>query len=78
MIKLKTRLSGNGHEWKVRVGKTDPFKNLKMKFSDVYGVELKYLSFKFDGEPIADDDTTKSLDMEDDNLIDVRFTTVLI
>ena len=45
---------------------------LRAKFGEVYDLPPASFQLTFDGDPIADDETPESLDMEDDNIIDVK------
>ena len=47
------------------------FLQLRGKFAAVYGLPLTSIKFQFDGETIKDSETPHSLDMEDENMVDV-------
>lgn len=70
-IKLKTRLNGK-HEFLWKIAKTDNFLKMKTKFAEVYGITAKSIKFIFDGQPLKDSETADDIDMEDDNMIDVK------
>lgn len=41
----------------------------------MYGVQVSDVKFHFDGEVVKDSDTPQSLDMEDENMVDVKVST---
>ena len=47
---------------------------LKKSFADRTGVAVSSLRFLFDGRRILDEDTPKSLEMEEDDVIEVKFS----
>jgi hypothetical protein len=49
-----------------------PCKQLKAEVAAVYGVQAKKLTFEFDGDNLADNDTARGLGMEHDFMIDVK------
>jgi hypothetical protein len=44
---------------------------VRAKFAEIYGLEVVQVKFKFDGDSISDDSTPTSLDLEDEDLIEV-------
>jgi hypothetical protein len=45
---------------------------IRSKFSEIYGLSPDALRFEFDGERLGPEDTPDSLEMSDDDLIDVK------
>ncbi|KAJ1432745.1 hypothetical protein B484DRAFT_447639 [Ochromonadaceae sp. CCMP2298] len=70
MIKIVTRLNGNhDHPWRIR--QDQAFGKVRAKFAEIYGLQVVQVKFKFDGDSISDDSTPTSLDLEDEDLIEV-------
>uniref|UniRef100_A0A1B6F8I9 Small ubiquitin-related modifier n=1 Tax=Cuerna arida TaxID=1464854 RepID=A0A1B6F8I9_9HEMI len=69
---LKLKVVGNeNNEIHFRVKKTTQLMKLKKSYSDKVGVPVSSLRFLFDGRRITDEDTPKSLEMEDEDVIEV-------
>jgi hypothetical protein len=45
---------------------------IRSKFADIYGLEIGHVKMEFDGDKIQDGDTADSLEIEDDNIVDVQ------
>lgn len=45
---------------------------MRQKFTEVYGISASEVKFVFDGEVVKDSDTPRTLDMEQDNMIDAK------
>jgi len=69
-IKIKV-VGQDTNELHFRVKKTTAFSKLKKSYSDRIGVPLTSLRFLFDGRRIDDNDTPQSLDMEEEDVIEV-------
>lgn len=69
-IKLKV-LGNDSNEIHFRVKMSTQMYKLKRSYSEKAGVQLPGLRFLFDGKRITDDDTPKSLEMEDGDVIEV-------
>lgn len=61
----------NGGEVFFRTRRTTPLLKLMKAFSDRKGIPQNTVRFLYDGNRIPDDATAKSLDMEDNDVIDV-------
>ena len=71
LITLRTVLSG--HSWLWKVPRNNPFSSLKLKFAEVYSLNVKdILCFSFDGSGLLDQASPSSMDMEDDDMIEVK------
>ncbi|KAI5752411.1 hypothetical protein M8J77_016747 [Diaphorina citri] len=68
-IKLKV-LSSDSNEIHFRVKMTTPMGKLKKSYSERVGLNVSTLRFLFDGRRISDEDTPKSLEMENDDVIE--------
>ncbi|OTF83686.1 small ubiquitin-related modifier-like protein [Euroglyphus maynei] len=69
-IKIKV-VGQDTTELHFRVKKTTSFSKLKKSYSDRVGVPLSSLRFLFDGRRIDDSDTPQSLEMEEEDVIEV-------
>ncbi|XP_065200278.1 small ubiquitin-related modifier-like [Planococcus citri] len=69
-IKLKV-LGNDSNEIHFRVKMSTQMYKLKRSYSEKAGVQLPGLRFLFDGRRITDEDTPKSLEMEDGDVIEV-------
>lgn len=69
-IKIKV-VGQDTNELHFRVKKTTAFSKLKKSYSDRIGVPLTSLRFLFDGRRIDDGDTPLSLEMEEEDVIEV-------
>ena len=69
-IKLKV-VDQDANEIQFRVKMTTAMGKLKKSFSERVGMPIKSLRFFFDGKRINDEETPKSLGMEQDDVIDV-------
>ena len=69
-IKIKV-VGQDTNELHFRVKKSTAFAKLKKSYSDRIGVPLTSLRFLFDGRRIDDNDTPSSLDMEEEDVIEV-------
>ena len=69
-IKIKV-VGQDTNELHFRVKKTTAFSKMKKSYSDRIGVPLSSLRFLFDGRRIDDNDTPQSLDMEEEDVIEV-------
>lgn len=69
-IKLKV-LGNDSNEIHFRVKMSTQMYKLKRSYSEKAGVQLAGLRFLFDGRRISDEDTPKSLEMEDGDVIEV-------
>lgn len=54
-----------------KIKKNTQLKKLMNAYCDRQGLDAAQIRFRFDGTPIQDTDTPTSLDMEDDDTIDV-------
>ncbi|CAB4491708.1 ubiquitin-like protein [Rhizophagus irregularis] len=54
-----------------KVKKTKPLNKLKQVHCDRNGLDIKFMLFLFDGHQIKDYDTPDSLEMENDDIIDI-------
>jgi hypothetical protein len=71
-IKLKTRMNGKA-EWAIKISVKQTFGVTKTKFAPIYGLSVAdMLSFQFDGERIEDEATPEGLEMNDDDMLEVR------
>ena len=71
MIKMKTRLEKHERKWKI--AKDGPFRKLKASVGGMYGVAAHHVILKFDGDKIDDDDTPRGIEIDNDDLIEVKF-----
>ena len=72
MEKLKLKvLSFNGDETYFLMKKTAKMEKLKITYSQRIGIYVLSLRFCFNGVRIMDDDTPESLEMEQDDVIEV-------
>ncbi|CAJ0961290.1 unnamed protein product, partial [Mesorhabditis belari] len=69
-IKLKV-VGQDANEVHFRVKYGTSMGKLKKSYADRTGVNVNSLRFLFDGRRINDDDTPKSLEMEEDDVIEV-------
>ncbi|CAJ0961473.1 unnamed protein product, partial [Mesorhabditis belari] len=69
-IKLKV-VGQDANEVHFRVKYGTSMGKLKKSYADRTGVSVVSLRFLFDGRRIADEDTPKSLEMEEDDVIEV-------
>ncbi|KAF8356402.1 hypothetical protein PRIPAC_98025 [Pristionchus pacificus] len=69
-IKLKV-VGQDSNEVHFRVKYGTSMAKLKKSYADKTGVDVKALRFLFDGTRIGDNDTPKTLEMEDDDTIEV-------
>ncbi|KAI1303046.1 Small ubiquitin-related modifier [Halotydeus destructor] len=69
-IKLKV-VGQDSNEIHFRVKKTTQMGKLKKSYSERVGVPVTSLRFLFDGRRINDTDTPKTLEMENDDVIEV-------
>uniref|UniRef100_A0A1I7YNT0 Small ubiquitin-related modifier n=1 Tax=Steinernema glaseri TaxID=37863 RepID=A0A1I7YNT0_9BILA len=69
-IKLKV-VGQDANEVHFRVKYGTSMGKLKKSYADRTGVNVASLRFLFDGRRINDDDTPKTLDMEEDDVIEV-------
>ncbi|KAJ1368269.1 C4-methyl sterol oxidase 1 [Parelaphostrongylus tenuis] len=69
-IKLKV-VSQDSNVVKFRVRNRMAMSKLKRSYADRTGVAVSSLRFIFDGRPIRDDDTPETLDLQDDDMIEV-------
>ena len=61
----------DSNEVHFRVKKTTQMGKIKKSYGDRLGVPVSSLRFLFDGRRINDDETAKSLEMEQDDVIEV-------
>lgn len=54
-----------------KIKKATQLKKLMQAYCDRQGLDANQIRFRFDGTPIQDTDSPASLDMEDDDTIDV-------
>merc|ERR1711912_115739 len=54
-----------------KIKKATQLKKLMQAYCDRQGLDINQIRFRFDGTPIQDTDSPASLDMEDDDTIDV-------
>ncbi|KAJ1353161.1 C4-methyl sterol oxidase 1 [Parelaphostrongylus tenuis] len=69
-IKLKV-VSQDSNLVKFRLKTRMAMGKLKRSYADRIGVAVSSLRFIFDGRPIRDDDTPETLDLQDDDMIEV-------
>ena len=73
MEKLKLKVLGfNGDEIYFLMKKTAKMEKLKITYSQRIGIHVFSLEFCFNGVRIMDDDTPESLEMEQDDVIEVH------
>lgn len=70
-IKLITRLNGQ-HEHKWKINRANPLSKLHDQVAQLYGLQLSQVTMKFDGDVIGGNKTPDDLDMDDENLIDIK------
>ena len=70
MIKIKTRMDKHEKKWKIE--KDGAFGKLKGHIGEMYGISAQHVILKFDDDKIEDTDTPRSLDLDDDDLLDVK------
>jgi len=54
-----------------KIKKNTQLRKLMAAYCDRQGLDINQIRFRFDGTPLQDSDTPISLDMEDDDTIDV-------
>ena len=69
-IKLRVTSQDN-QEIQFRVKKLTKMGKLKKSYSEKVGIPVESLRFLFDGQRINDDDTPKSFELVDDDVIEV-------
>lgn len=72
MISINPYCFPDSHEVHFRVKLGTPMAKLKRSYADRIGVNVNALRFLFDGRRINDNDTPKSLEMEEDDVIEVE------
>jgi len=69
---INLRLIGqDDSEYRFRVKKTIHMAKLKESYSSRVGKHISYLRFMFDGSRLSDDSSPQSLDMENNDIIEV-------
>ncbi|KAK4003231.1 hypothetical protein OUZ56_005010 [Daphnia magna] len=71
MLEFKVQSQNRNSQVVVSVRAEDPMKILMQKYAEATGCNLAKLTFKFDGEFLADSDTPSSLELEGGECIDV-------
>ena len=64
-------LQWQGGQVKVKMKMQDPFGKLRAKFAERKKVDASKVRFVFDGDDLGEDATPESLDMEDEDKVDV-------
>ncbi|KAH9396034.1 Small ubiquitin- modifier 1 [Tyrophagus putrescentiae] len=70
-IVIKVFSHESNREYYFRVKKTTFLRKLKKAYSDIIGLPISSLRFFYDGHRIDDEDTPLSLDLEEDDVIQV-------
>lgn len=68
---LEIVLQWQGGQQKVKMKMQDPFGKLRKKFAEKKKVNASKVRFVFDGDDLGEDETPESLDMEDEDKVDV-------
>ena len=73
-LKLKLQDGHRKHLKEYEISKFARIINLKKMYADDFGIDLNSMKLWFDGDPVEDDDTPESLDIEDGCVLDVMIT----
>lgn len=73
-LKLKLQDGHRKHLKEYEISKFARIINLKKMYADDFGIDLNSMKLWFDGDPVDDDETPESLDIEDGCVLDVMIT----
>uniref|UniRef100_A0A6G1SFA2 Small ubiquitin-related modifier 2-A n=1 Tax=Aceria tosichella TaxID=561515 RepID=A0A6G1SFA2_9ACAR len=71
VITLKLQDGQRKHLKEFKIAKQEPLSILKEKYAQEFNIDLNRMKLCFDGDPVDDQDTPDSLDIEDECVIDV-------
>lgn len=74
IITLKLQDGNRKHLKEFQISKYQSLKRLKELYAKAFDIDLTRMKLRFDGDPVEDEDTPESLDIEDGCVIDVMIS----